>query len=127
MLRVARDPGAPPLSGAHQYGLERLIDLSRLVLLEGPGEVVELRVTGGAETLALPAAVESRWGITSRDGIVEVPRAVLALVTAVAGAEREHRSPYRDRHDRVPATENQLVVDHLEREPVLGRAAAAFR
>src|SRR2546423_15343769 len=106
MLRVARDLAAAPLTSAEQYGLELLLDLSRLVVLEGPGEVVTLRVGEGEPPPKLAAAIAAGWHIQTGDGTVTVSRGALALVATVAGAIAEYRSPYLDRHGRVPSSEN---------------------
>src|SRR5437762_1798104 len=127
MLRVARDPAAAPLSPAEQYGLELLLDLSRLVVLEGAGDVVTLRVHEGAPAATIAAAVQAEWHIQKGDATVNIARGTLAQVTAIAGAEAEHRSQYLDHHGRVPSTENGLARERLEREPVLAHAAAILR
>lgn len=70
--------------------------------------------------------LSSDWGIVAESSRVGVPRALLRFVADVAGAGAEQGSAARDRHGRVPSSENPLVRAGLEREPVVSRAALAL-
>ena len=100
------------VTAAERWALETLVDLSRLLPCEG-----ELP---GAVTLGVGAG--AGFEVTERR--VTVGRAVLARVIDVAGAAVEQGSTARDRHDRVPAEVNPLVVEGAERRPMVQRLAA---
>lgn len=118
-----------PLSSAERFGLELLVDLARLVPMEDPAaDVVAIEVVAGSGPDETPRALASRgWGIEPGEGVVRIPRPTLALVASVAGAAREQRTSARDRHDRVPSSENALVAAGMEREPLVSLAALALR
>ena len=117
---------AAPLDSAEHFGLALLVDLARLVPMEdASADVVQLVITD--RTADLGSLVAGGWGIEPGSGEVRIPRAALALVTEVAGAAAEQRSPARDRHDRVPSSENPLVAAGLERDPVVSRGARTLR
>lgn len=122
-------PPTPPLDAAERYALSILLDLSRLLLTQSAGDVVELRVEGGSAgaPLTLAELRQAEWGLRMADGSVEIRRDVLRLVTSAAGAVAEQGSSATDRHGRVPHTENDLVRASLEREPVVHRVAQALR
>jgi hypothetical protein len=65
--------------------------------------------------------------VADADGVVTISRDILRHVTDVAGAAAEQGSTARDRHDRVPSTENPLVQVGGERVPIVTQTAAAFR
>lgn len=65
------------------------------------------------------------WTVT--DGLVTVSASFLGLITDLTSAAQEQRSEARDRHDRVPASENALVQAGTERELVLQQVAIRFR
>ncbi len=127
MIRLPGD-GAQ-LTAAERFGVELLVDLARLVPMEDPrAEVVVLEVVDRAGAGAdLSELAAGGWGIEPRDGVVRVPRALLARLTGIAGASAEQRSAERDPHDRVPSRENLLVAAGMERDPVVSLAALAFR
>ena len=134
MIRVDPDPGVV-LSPEEDYGLATLVDLSRLLVLEdGTGvlssDIVRLTVspTVAGDRVGDPGDVaRGKWTFAVRDGEVGISRALLARVTALAGAGVEQRSSARDRHGRVPSSENPLVADGDFRDPVVSRCAAALR
>ena len=128
MLRLI--PPQPPLDAAESHALATLVDLSRLLVVEGQGSTgIELRVVEapGPRTLADGRAHE--WRIERRDGAVEVPRELLTLVCDIVAARREQRSSQADRFGRVPHSENALVQEggDAERDPVINRVAIALR
>lgn len=61
------------------------------------------------------------------DGTITIPASLLDLITDLVSAASEQRSSARDKHDRVPASENALVQAGTERELILQHLAAAFR
>jgi hypothetical protein len=137
MIRVVA--GTPPLSPAEQYGLDVVVDLSRLLVASEGGEwdasgrdaIVILRVgppTAPDDRAAPTGAItELSAPIPVADGVVTIPRPLLRAVAEVAGAGIEQRSRGRDRYDRVPAAENPLVAASVEREPAVSIAGARLR
>ena len=132
MIRV--DPEAV-LSPEEDYGLATLIDLARLLALEAGAraegeDIVRVTVTPSptADRVGEPSDLaRGQWAFAVRDGEVGIPRHLLARVTALAGAGAEQRSSARDRHGRVPSSENPLVAAGDFRDPVVSRCAAALR
>ena len=126
---MIRPPARDALIGAERHGLELLLDLARLPAVEDEAaDVVRLDIVerdcGDPD---LKACIAHGWHFEPADGVVRVPRGVLRLVTAVAGATAEQDSAARDRYGRVPATTNALVQAGLETEPVVSRAALRLR
>jgi peptidoglycan/xylan/chitin deacetylase (PgdA/CDA1 family) len=115
------------LTSREAFGLETLVDLSRLVPVEAPdADVVRLEVTNdGAESVESYHA--HAWRLAVIDGCVRVSRSALGVVADTVGCLDELRSPLRDRIGRVPATENALVRSGLHRTAVISRAAVALR
>lgn len=133
MIVLPPDAAArPPLA---RYGLDVLVDLSRVVpATPDLGDAVRLRVEGeepDSAALLDPARVRSfaerEWTLRAGDGAVTIDATALAALGAVAGTVAEQRSAARDRHERVPAAENLLVRASLERSAVVSRAAAMLR
>jgi hypothetical protein len=119
------------LPAAERYALELLTDLSRLVPVDDPSAgVVRLELSGdggrasGANDIA--AQTTRQMAFEASDGVVRISRSELRAFTAIATAERERRAVSRDKHGRVPSSENALVQAGLDREPVLSLAAARF-
>lgn len=127
MIRVATP--LQRLRADERYGLDVLLDLSRLLPVDDPAaDVVRLELDD------TPGAGEDFGGflagevpITVGEGELRLPRWTLRHVTAVAGAEVEQRAPDRDRFDRVPAAANPLVGARRERKPVVSQLAATLR
>jgi hypothetical protein len=95
-----------------------LVDQSRVLVVEDPSaDVVTLDVDESA----------GPRGFTVSDGRVTIAQSALVHVLNVAGAETERRSPVRDRYGRVPSSENPLVAESEERQPVVTTAAVALR
>jgi len=117
------------LRADERFGLDVLLDLSRLLPVDDPAADVvtlELDDTPGAGE-DFDTFLAGHVPVTGAEGALRLPRWTLRHVTAVAGAEVEQRSPERDRFDRVPAAANPLVAARREREPVVSRLAAALR
>ncbi|HZI41873.1 MAG TPA: hypothetical protein VFD67_09220 [Gemmatimonadaceae bacterium] len=126
-LMLALDAESPPRGSAEQFGLELLLDLSRVLRFAGSGDTVRLRLVGDGEPLTLESALSRHWHIDRADGVVTLPRSVLRLVTSIAGATREQRATTFDRFGRVRPEDNDLVASGHERSPVLSLAAVALR
>ena len=132
MLALAPlDQDAAPLDQGERFALDLLIDLSGVLRMDvaPTPEVVRLRITGAREgtTREVRTLFDDDLFVV-RDGEVALPRWTLALVRDVAGGVAEQRSGARDRHGRVPSSENVLVQDgsSLERVPVVSRAAGSL-
>ncbi len=113
MIRLATPPDLAP---HERYGLETLVDLSRLLVVADPAaDVVELRV---ADTPSISFDQLLSRGLTLErcDGIVTIDRATLAHITGLAGAALEQQSNVIDRHGRVPSSVNALVTRGMERD-----------
>ena len=125
---LALEPANPPLGSAEQFGLDLLLDLSRILRFVGDGNVVHLRVVGDGESIfTIDSCIAHAWYIERSDGIVAIRREVLRLVTEIAGAVREQHATSYDRSDRVPSATNHLVESGYERVPVLSFAATELR
>jgi peptidoglycan/xylan/chitin deacetylase (PgdA/CDA1 family) len=125
-------PDARPLDAGERFALDLLVDLAGVLRIEERADMaaVQLRVTAEGvvdASDALSTLGEAPW-IRIADGEIAIPRAALALVRDVAGGVAEQRTRVRDRHDRVPSTQNALVRagGALEREPVVSRCALAL-
>ena len=114
------------LSSAERFALDMLVDLARLVPAAPALDAVRVELRDHAPR-DLRGWIAAAWGIEAGDGVVGVPRGVLHAVIDVAGAGAEQRATERDRYSRVPSTANPLVQEHLEREPVIQRAALALQ
>jgi len=124
---LALDPESQPRGSAEQFGLELLLDLSRVLRFAGNGDTVRLRLVGDDEAVTLDSCLARGWYIERGDGEVAVPRAVLRLVTSIAGAAHEQHATIYDRFGRVRPEDNDLVTSGHERSPVLNLAALELR
>jgi len=126
---VIRLPPQESLTGLERYALGVLIDLARVPPVEDPSvDVVRLLVAerdGGAPDIR--TCVARDWYLERGDGTVSLPRPVLRRIGEVATAMTERGSTSRDRYDRVPSRENELVQAGLASDPVISRAAGALR
>jgi hypothetical protein len=129
VLALASD--LPSLDAGERFALDLLLDLSRVLRVEGaPAGVdasiaVRLQVVGapGGDVDDLTRLRARSWGITVADGQVTVERAALRAVHQLAAAVTEQKSTAADRFGRVPPSENGLVRAGVEREPVVSVAA----
>ena len=125
MIHVSRP--ATPLTAAEEYGLDTLLDLSGLLRVDDPSApVVALQLTPDPAPLA-PLTPPKGGGVGGAAGVVPLPREILTHVTAIAGAGAEQGSAQADRHGRVPADANPLVVVGLDRMPLVSQWARALR
>ncbi|HEU5303900.1 MAG TPA: hypothetical protein VFU40_04585 [Gemmatimonadales bacterium] len=126
VIRVDVAPGR--LRPAERFGLDVLIDLSRLLVAEqAECNVVRLTVVDRPYS-ELPAAdLVPRVALERADGEVRVSTAALYAVAETAGGAAEQRSGAVDRHGRVPPEENPLVAAGRSREPLVSILAAELR
>ena len=126
MIRI--DAGPAPLPPGERYGLELLIDLSRLLPVElAECDLVRLTVADRPSAGSAAADLSSHGALERADGEVRVSRAALRAVTEVAGGAFEQRSTRSDRHGRVPSAENPLVAAGQSRRPVVSLLAQELR
>ncbi|HET6837674.1 MAG TPA: hypothetical protein VFH24_06490, partial [Gemmatimonadales bacterium] len=128
MAMILLDPGLERLTPAERYGLDVLLDLSRLLVAQR-SDVDLVRLTVGDRGTAGSAAADlsSRAALERLDGGVQVSRAALRAVAEVAGGAIEQRSNAADRHGRVPASDNPLVAGGQSRRPVVSMLANELR
>jgi hypothetical protein len=116
------------LRPAERFGLDLLIDLSRLLVAErAECDLVHLTVVERESAGSVAADLSSQAAFERRDGEVRVTTAALRSVAEVAGAAVEQRSTATDRHGRVPAAENPLVKAGLSRTPVVSLLGVELR
>lgn len=122
MIRLSLPPNLAP---RERFGLEVLVDLSRLlVVADGAADVTRLEITD--DPVSLDALLQRGLPLDRSDGVVSVTRHALSGITDLAGAAVEQGSVAEDRYGRVPSSENPLVRAGREREPVVQQWAAAF-
>lgn len=126
MIRVEVAPER--LGPAERYGLDVLLDLSRLLVVErAECELVRLTVVERDSAGSAAADLSPMAALERADGEVRVTAAALRGVAEVAGGAAEQRSTARDRHGRVPAAENPLVAAGQGRRPVVSLLAVELR
>jgi hypothetical protein len=125
MIRLALENQLRP---AERYGLEVLLDLSRLLLVErAECPVVQLRVVEKDSAGSAAADVSPQAALQRGEGELRITSAALRGVAEIAGGGAEQRATARDRHGRVPATENPLVAAGQSRRPVVSLLAVELR
>jgi hypothetical protein len=125
---ISIDTGVNKLLASERYGLELLIDLSRLLPVEhAECDLVRLTVAERSSAGSAAADLSAHAALERADGEVRVSRAALRAVTEVAGGAIEQRSTRTDRHGRVPAAENPLVAAGQSRRPVVSLLAQELR
>jgi hypothetical protein len=114
---------------ADRFALAVLIDLARLLPADRDvPDAVQLVVTDTVvPSRDLSTFAARGWFVESADGVVEIPRAVLQQIVAVAGAGTEQFAAPRDRYGRVPSHCNPGVAAGAERTPLVSEAGAALR
>jgi peptidoglycan/xylan/chitin deacetylase (PgdA/CDA1 family) len=124
LIDIARERLLP----SERFGLEILMDLSRLLVAEGADcELVRLTVLERDTPGGPLAALAPETALERANGEVRVTTAALRAVTEVAGAGAEQRSTAADRHGRVPAADNPLVAADRSRQPVVSLLATELR
>ena len=115
------------LAPAERFGLEALVDLSRLLVVADGADAADVTgVTVTEGTATLDSLFQHGLSLEREDGMVRIPRRALAAITDLAGAAVEQASTAEDRHGRVPSSENPSVRAKREREPVVQQWAASF-
>lgn len=126
MIRV--DIPAGRLRPAEKFGLDVLIDLSRLLVAESAEcDVVRLTVIDRPCAEAPATDLAPSLALERAKGEVRISTAALFAVAEVAGGATEQRSGAVDRHGRVPAEENPLVVSGRSREPLVSLLGVELR
>jgi len=122
-------PSRDALRPLERFGLDVLVDLSRCAeVQDASADVVRIVITEHDPGVAdLRAGSSKHWHIERGDGVVRIPRVVLRRLGEIAAGMAEQCSAARDRHGRVPSTENALVQQHLAAEPIVSRAAGDLR
>ena len=122
-------PPLDPLQPLERFGLEVLIDLARCPPVEdaAAGAVRLVVDERDPDLVDLRNCIARDWYIERGDGAVRIPWGVLHRIGEIATAATERRSTLRDRHGRVPSSENELVRQGLSAEPVVNRAAVQLR
>jgi hypothetical protein len=116
------------LRASERYGLELLVDLSRLLPVEAAEpDVVRLSVVERSSAGSAAADLSSQAALDRSEGEVRISRAALQAVVEVAGGAIEQRSTASDRHGRVPSSENPLVAAGQSRRPVVSQLALELR
>jgi hypothetical protein len=122
------DVPAGRLRPAERFGLDVLLDLSRLLVAErAECDLVRLTVIESETAGAAAADLSPHAALERGEGEIRVTTTALRGVAEIAGGAIEQRSKATDRHKRVPATENPLVVAGQSRKPVVSQLAVELR
>lgn len=125
MIRIEVPASLRP---TERYGLDVLIDLSRLLVAENADcEVVRLTVIDRSSAGSAAADLSPQAALERTDGKVGIGLASLRAVAEVAGGAIEQRSTASDRHSRVPSAENPLVAAGQSRRPMVSLLAMELR
>jgi hypothetical protein len=126
MIRL--DIAAGRLRPAEKFGLDVLLDLSRLLVVDqAECDIVRLTVMDRPYSEAPVADLAPALALERANGEVRVSTAALFAVAEVAGGAAEQRSGAVDRHGRVPAEENPLVISGRSREPLVSMLGVQLR
>ncbi len=126
MIRL--DGGSGRLRPPEQYGLEVLIDLSRLLVADRADcDLVRLNVLDRQSAGSAAADLSFQAALERANGEVRITTAALRAVAEVAGGAIEQRCGATDRHGRVPSAENPLVAAGQSRRPVVSLLATELR
>jgi hypothetical protein len=118
------------LDALESFGLEVLIDLSRLLVLEGSQHpTLELGVvdTHRAPSVLADPSKSLSEGLRISDSKVIVSRALIRQVGEIAGGISEQLSAERDQIGRIPSNVNPLVRSGRHEHSVVGTIAGALR
>jgi hypothetical protein len=117
---ILLDASCDRLAPTERYGLDVLLDLSRLLVAEhSEVDLVRLTIADRGSAGSAAADLSPRAALERLDGQVQLTTASLRAVAEIAGGAIEQRSPATDRHRRVPASENPLVAAGQSRRPVV--------
>jgi hypothetical protein len=126
MIRV--DVSADALRPPERYGLNLLIDLSRLLVAERTEcDVVRLTVVERQSAGSAAADLSSQAALERADGEVQVSTAALRAVAEIGGGGIEQRCTTTDRHGRIPSAENPLIAAGQSRRPVVSGLGVELR
>lgn len=113
MIRLAVPATLAP---QERFGLEVLVDLSRLLVVTDPAaDVVTLEITDGP-SVSLDLLLTQGPAVERRDGAIAIARTTLSDVTGLAGGAFELQVDAVDRHGRIPSATNVLVTRGIERD-----------
>jgi hypothetical protein len=116
------------LGASARFGLELLIDVSRLLVVQlAECELVRLTVVDRPSAGSAAADLSAHAALERANGEIRVSLAALRAVAEVAGGAIEQRSTARDRHGRVPSTENPLVAAGQSRRPIVSLLGVELR
>src|SRR4051812_5960616 len=125
---IVLDGSPEQLRPAERYGLEVLLDLSRLLITErAECDLVRLKVIERDSAGSAAADLSPKAALEFGEGEVRITTAALRGVAEVAGGGIEQRSTATDRHGRVPAAENPLVAAGQSRRPVVSLLGVELR
>ncbi|MEO8090182.1 MAG: hypothetical protein ABI703_07795 [Gemmatimonadales bacterium] len=128
MAVILVDAAVARLAPAERFGLDVLVDLSRLLVAEqAECDLVRLVVIERGSAGSAAADLSPHAALERGDGEVRITSAALRGVAEVAGGAIEQRSPVTDRYGRVPSTENPLVAAGQSRKPVVSQLAVELR
>jgi hypothetical protein len=126
VIRIDLAPGT--LGAAERFGLDVLLDLSRLLVAErAECDLVRLTVVERGSAGSAAADLSHRAALERGDGEIRITTAALRGVAEIAGAAIEQRTTVRDRYGRVPSAENPLVAAGQSRKPVVSLLGVELR
>jgi hypothetical protein len=126
MIRI--DVKQNRLRPSERFGLDLLLDLSRLLVAEQSDcDLVRLTLLERGSAGSAAADVSPHAALERGEGEVRVTLAALQGIAEIAGGAAEQRSTARDRHGRVPPAENPLVASGQSRQPVVSKLAVELR
>ena len=126
MIRLA---ASPTLTALERFGLDVLVDQSRLLVVDGdaPDVVVVSDIGADDQDASRPESWARADSFHRADGHVSVPRELLRAVGAMASTLAEQQSDAADRFGRVPSSVNEAYAAGVARNPVVTRCAIALR
>lgn len=128
MALIRLDVAREGLRPAERFGLDVLVDSSRLLVAEQADcDLVRLSVVDKPYSEAPAADLAPSSALERANGEVRVTTSALGAVADVAGGAVEQRSGAVDRHGRVPAEENPLVAAGRSRQPLVSILGAELR
>ncbi len=124
MITLERD--RVPLTPIQAYGLDTLLDLARLLpVATRPPRLPALLLADAGSPHSDATLIEAPPSIG--ENTVTITTATLGALGRFAGAAAEQQSMARDRHGRVPASENPLVQAGRWQHPLISLAAQQLR
>ena len=128
MAVIRVDVADDALRPSERYGLDILVDLSRLLVAQlAECDLVRLTVVNRLSAGSAAADLSPQAAFERADGEVRVSTAALGAIAEVAGGALEQRCTTMDRHGRIPSTENPLVAAGQSRRPVVSLLGTELR